>query len=206
MDLDSLKGRFSFISTFISTIFPVVWALILICFSIKKEEYLRKVIIIGIPLFFILFLFTATFWSFLQYHAWENNPISKFLLPPYTPISYFYQYCFLHFFSGFCLALGGAIFTGFLFWIFQKKNYVNSGETLLAVLAVLFSGWPNLIIFLLLTLTLAILYSLLQNYRKRGQKRVFLLYPMLISLISTLLFGNFLINHIGMAALRMPSL
>lgn len=201
MDLSSL---ISWLPTII-TIFAFFWVLILIYFSIKKEEHFRKIIIAGIALFFILFLFKAISQTYLQYCAWENNPISKFLLPPYTPISYFYQYSFLHFFSGFCLTLGGAIFTGFLFWIFQKKNYVNSDETLLAVLAVLFSGWPNLIIFLVVTLILAILYSLLENYIKGVKKRVFLLFPIVISLILTLVFGNFLINHIGMAALRMPT-
>jgi len=193
MDLNFLSREFSLV--YYS--FPFLWSLILIYFSIKKEDYLRKVILIGILLFFVLFLSKAVLETYSQYYIWENNPVSKFLLPPYTPISYFYQYCFLHFFSGFCLTVGGAIFTGLLFWIFQKKNYANSDETLLAILAVLFSGWPNLIIFLVMTLILAILYSLLENYIKGVKKRVFLLFPIIISLILTLVFGNFLINHIG---------
>lgn len=198
MDLGFLNHGFSFITT----IFSFVWILVIIYFSIKKGEYLRKLVIIGISLFFILSLFIAVFWSFLQYYVWENGPIGKNLLPPYAPINYFYQYCFLHFFSGFCLTLGGAIVTGLLFWIFQKKNYVNSEETLLAVMAALFSGWPNLIIFLVMTLILAILYSLLENY-KGVKKRIFLIFPIIISLILTLVFGNYLIDFLGMAALRM---
>jgi hypothetical protein len=201
MDLSTLNRAFSLLSFF----FPFLWFLIIFIFAVKKKEHFRKIIIAGIALFFLIFLSKAVSETYLQYHAWENNPVSKFLLPPYTPIGYFYQYCFLHFFSGFCLTLGGAIFTGLLFWFFQKKNYVNSEEALLAVMAALFSGWPNLIIFLVMTLILAILYSLLENYMKGIKKRVFLLFPIIISLILTLVFGNFLINHIGMAALRMPT-
>lgn len=191
---------------FIDIIFPFVWILAIIYFSIKKEEHFRKLLIIGILLFFILFLLTSISETYLQYSAWKSDPLSRYLLPPYTPLIYFCHYCFIHFFSSFILSITGAILIGFLFWIFQKKNYVNSEETLLAVLAALFSGWPNLIIFLALNLILAILYGLLENYITGRKRRIFLLFPIIISLILTLVFGNFLVEHLGMAALRMPSL
>lgn len=186
-----------------SRIFYLIWILLVLFFRFKKPKYLKKIIITGIVLFSILSFFILISQSFFTYSSWKQGPISKYLIPPYASVSYFFRYCFTNYYSNYLLTIGGAFLFGVLFWIFKKKNRIDSSEMLLAVLGSLFSGWPNLIIFLGITLALAIFYSLIQNYIKREKKRIFLFFPIIIASLITILFGNLIVKCLGISVLRM---
>ena len=199
MDLDFInKGLEAWLK-----IFYLSWILVILFFYFKKSKYIKRIIIIGIFLFFIISLLILIFQSFFTYYSWKASPVGKYLIPPYTPISYFFRYFFTNYYSNYLLTAGGAFFVGVLFFVFKKKNRIDSCEMWLAVLASLFSGWPNLIIFLGIALLLAIFYSLIQNYIKRGEKRIFLFFPIITAFLITILFGDFLAKYLGISVLIM---
>ena len=169
----------------------------------KKPNFLKKAILIGIAFFILLFLGIGIFQSVSTYYIWKADPISKYLIPPVNP-NYFYQYCLFHYFLNFFISLGAAIFLGLIFFILQKKNFVDINGTLLVILAAIIVGSPNFIIFLGLAFLIAIFLDLWQNYKKRVKikRKVSLILPMLISLILTILAGNIIAKYIGLAVLR----
>lgn len=169
----------------------------------KKPKYLKKIIITGIFLFFVLSLVILISQSFSTYFSWKHGPIGKYFIPPYKSIFYFFIYCFTNYYSNFLLTIGGSFSVGLLFWIFKEENRIDSLEMWLAILAAFFSGWPNLIIFLGLILLLAIFYSFIQNYIKREKKRIFLFFPIIIACLITILFGNFMAKYLGISVLKM---
>lgn len=199
MDLDSINKGFE---TGLM-IFSLGWIIVILFFYFKRPKYLKKIIIIGIFLFFVLSLIVLVSQSFFAYSYWKQGPVSKYLIPPSTSISYFLHYCFTHYYLGFLLGMGGAFLTGVLFWIFKKKNRINSSEMWLMILGAFFSGWPDLIIFLGITFVLAIFYSLIQNYNKKEKKRIFLFFPILTASLIAILFGNLIAGYLGISILKM---
>lgn len=170
----------------------VGWALILLLFYFYKRKWFSRAIVLGIVFLLFVAFGRAFQLSVATYFHWKSNPIGKYLLPPHTPISYFSGYCFFHYFLELLLTLGGALFAYFLFWVFQKKDYVDSTERNLAVFGSMVSGYIYFFFFLLGGFLLAILFKLFQNYRKKekGTKITSLVLPLLVSLIITIMYNS----------------
>ncbi|MGC8981413.1 MAG: hypothetical protein ACP5JU_00465 [Minisyncoccia bacterium] len=100
----------------------LITSFILLYFYLKhKKKYIPLTILIFLTIFFIhIFLL-----SYFQYKIWQNNPLSKFLLPPYTPISYFLSYSYHHFYKNFIWRIISGIFILSLI-LFLNKIFKNS--------------------------------------------------------------------------------
>lgn len=184
-------------------IFALLFFLILkkevIFFKIKSVKRL-----IVLQLFF--FAIYSFFLTYLQYFTWKNNEFSKLFLPPYQSISYFIKYSFTHFWLGMILGIISAFLFYFILKIsrkFSKKTHLEtefpSEKT--GLLCMLIVGWPNFIIFVIIVLISAVLFSIYRwvVYKKTD---ISLFLPFMVATVITLIFGNYLINFIHLAVLR----
>lgn len=120
-----------------------------------KTKYL-KLFLITLISFVFLFAFLKTV---VNYFVWLNDPLSKNLLPPYTPISYFLRYSFQHYFFS---AIVTIIFASLIFWLIIKFNkkfeekFFYEEEPYLASIGILLTGWPNCLFYLTLVLFLGV--------------------------------------------------
>lgn len=168
----------------------------------KKPDFLKKAISLGIAFFFLLFLGKGAFQSLSTYYTWKKDPIGKYLVPPQNS-NYFYRYCFFRYFLNLFLSVGLAFLLGSIFFILQKKNFVDINETLLVILGTIVTRFPNFIIFLSLSFLIAIFFGLWQNYKKGINKKVSLGLPLAISLLITISVGNFIGEYIGLTELKL---
>jgi len=137
----------------------VIFLFILIKKFFPPLKSFKKIIII-----FIIFIITqALLISFLNYYTWGKDELAKKLLPPYTPISYFLHYSWLHYFLNPFLSILVAIlvFYGISF-LNRKFNNVlfYDEEPYLASLGILVTNWPNCLIYLCLVLFLGVISHL----------------------------------------------
>lgn len=137
----------------------ILTILILLFWFFKKTilniRILKKLIIFFVVLL-IVFAFLNTIFTF---YLWSKNPLSKNLLPPKTPLSYFLRYSFEHYFFKPIVN----IFFAFLFFkgmIKLNQKYENTffyeEEPYLAFLGILITSWPNCLIYLSLVLFLGV--------------------------------------------------
>ncbi len=106
-----------------------------------------------------LFLGWAFLLSFSNYYLWKHDPLSRNLLPPFSPLSYLLKYSWLHYFASPVAAIvfSLVIFKG-MEWFNKKfqKIFFYDEEPYLASLGILVTGWPNCLIYLCLVLFLGI--------------------------------------------------
>lgn len=158
-----------------------------------------KILRLGIIVFLTIIIGLAAVKTSLQYIVWKYDAAGpgNFFLPPASPISYFWKYSFTHFMIDGVLTLTSAfwIFIVFrLFIWFSQGRWADWNDLKLAVLGVLMTGWPNLILYLIFAFTLALIFGFYLNFKK---KLISLTNPILISIFLTLLFGDYIIKLYG---------
>lgn len=98
---------------------------------------------------------TVVYRAFFQYYVWHTNTATDFLLPPYTPITYFLAYIMRRFVSPYMLSF----FAGILVWIVMRwlnKKYQDrffyEKELVIVPAALFLVGYPGLIVYVLFSL------------------------------------------------------
>ncbi|MBI4993598.1 hypothetical protein HZC33_01390 [Candidatus Wolfebacteria bacterium] len=128
---------------------------------IFKYFYFASIIII----FFILI-----YQSFEQYQLWKSDNLSKYLLPPYVNINYFFKYVGFRFFGPYLISFAASILLLFSLNRLNKKyeeRFFYSEEPQIAALAMFLSGWPGcLFYFIGLILAYLIIHFLVSFYYK----------------------------------------
>ncbi len=127
----------------------IVCLLLIIFLIIKKFNFKFNAIKLSI-LILSLFFLQSIFLSYFQYLAFKEHPISKYLLPPYQPLSYFIFYSLYHYFSDFYFRILGGIINlltvivlNFLF----KKTLFYDDEYRIVFLSSILINFPfNLLI------------------------------------------------------------
>ncbi|MGB9763437.1 MAG: hypothetical protein ACPLW7_05575 [Minisyncoccia bacterium] len=124
----------------------------------NKENQIK--ILKSIFIFLIIFNFFLSFsFSVMNFIVWENDPISKHLLPPFTPILYILSYSWFHYFFAPVVTI---VFALIIFYSIQKLNqkfnniFFYEEESYLAALGILITSWPNCLIYLSLVLFLGV--------------------------------------------------
>lgn len=110
--------------------------------------------------------------SYFQYRAWNENELSRLLLPPHQGMGYFIKYAFFRFWAPYLFSLVLA-----LLFFFGARRYNNlrgnslfyEEEYTIGALALLFSGYPGAVFFLLVFAVLFFLATL-RSFLKRGKK------------------------------------
>ena len=130
--------------------------------EIKKEKFFRRVFYASIFLIFI----SAILISIAQYVVWKNHPVSKFLLPPYQGIGYFFRYSIFWYFAAHIISLlFSAVFIKLAKRYNQKfeEKFFYPEEYYLGALAIFLSSFPGSFIYIIFLFLTSILSSLILN-------------------------------------------
>lgn len=130
------------------------------------KRYGRAVFFAAIVIIFSL----SSYYGFRQYLAWLDDPLGKFLLPPYQGPGYFASYSLIHFFASYLASLGLALLVLGTAVFFNKKAeeaFFEKEEPYLAAVSLFLVGYPGwlvyLIVLILIYLTLHVIYYLLRR-------------------------------------------
>ncbi|OGM91247.1 hypothetical protein A2755_02490 [Candidatus Wolfebacteria bacterium RIFCSPHIGHO2_01_FULL_48_22] len=123
-------------------------------------------------IFVFLFLSVLTY---LQYSGWANSPLTAYLLPPKTSVSYFIQYVFFRIWSSHIMSFGFALLAVYGLRIYNKKKegaLLREHEEWIAGSAILLSGFPGVVLFVPVFFMLFLLTTAVQTLRKGKEYRV----------------------------------
>jgi len=144
--------------------------------KLSSVVFLKKLIFSYILLLILFALGT----SFLNAWLWSQNPVSHYLLPPYTSITYILRYSWQHYFFGpvVTILFAGLTFAGIYFLNKKFENrFFYKEEKYLAALGILATAWPNCLLFLILVLFLGVIFHLFRivfsSFIPKGARDIF---------------------------------
>lgn len=177
----------------------VIFYLILTAGLILFEKKLPNLIKPAVLFLVFLNFGKAVFLVVAQYLIWQKSDISRFLLPPYQPFSYFFNYVSYRFLLPFFFPLGVALAFYFLTKLFNrvfKERLFYPQEPLFIFYGIILVGHPLWILYIFLVIFLAILlylFGLIFKKIKFGE--LFSLSPLwLILAFFILLFQQYLLK------------
>lgn len=131
-------------------------------------RFLRLLFFLSAALIFGLAVFLAVF----QYQIWQQNDLTKFLLPPHRDIGYFFSYAGTRFFAAWLIALLAAVVIPRIAERLNKKygeRFFYEEEFELMRLGIFLTGYPGFLFYLALVLVAALSSSLLHLLRRKGR-------------------------------------
>ncbi len=174
-----------------------------------KEKYSHYLLTLGLTVLSFRIVF-ASLLSIFQYWIWAGDKFaSSFLKTPLTtignpflsnsPLGYYTFYIFERFWFNLLVSLAFALI---FFWFLKtlekyRARFFDDGETRLGGLLAFLVGWPNSIIFILISFVAVVFIS---AYRLIGQKGKLttLGLPFVASACLVLLFGQTIIELLGL--------
>lgn len=150
--------------------------LTIVYFSKINEE--RKIRILKLILAIICFIYLtwSLFLTFLQYKIWQNDALSRYLLPPYQKINYFLSYAYFHFWRDLVYRFLGVILTISFFLLLNfvfKRDIFYKEEKIFVSSILLFYFFPyNLLLIFLafFVLLLLIMVAILKQKKLIHQR------------------------------------
>jgi len=165
----------------------------------KTKSFLK----IAVAALLFLYPLTAFLETYGQYIVWSAGGVGKNFLPPVTPIIYFLQYSFTHFWLGRLIGIALAI----IFYLFSRLLAKRrpwlflEGETELGFACALIAGWPGFVLFLPLIFITAIPWTIFRQLVLK-QERTTLGGAFLLAAGITLVFGGWAIEVLRLGVLR----
>lgn len=148
-------------------------------FSARVSFYALRFTHYGlIPAFLGIFAILS-YWTFVQYRAWAEHPISKHLLPPETPISYFIFYVGSRLVFPAMIALAAGMI---LWYVMRATNrrfggrFFEDEEPILAATAALLVGYPGFLLYIPLVLAAGVVISLAYHLSGRARAPLYFLW------------------------------
>ncbi len=141
-----------------------------------SREAVRRYLKILWLVLFVIVVAVNVYISCEQYKVWENNPLSRGLLPPYAPISYFLSYTFVHFFVFWIVAFLASILIRWLARFLNKKfgdRFFENEEIELIALGTFLSGYPGFLFFWAAILIFGVLFSVVYTIFSKGRLSLF---------------------------------
>lgn len=141
-----------------------------------------------------------------QYLVWASDPSGSAFLPPVQPLTYFLGYVWLRFmipvFISFLIAGVWYLFLNFL-RRYQDRFFEN-GEPELGFVLALLVGWPKFLVFIPIALVCVVLVSVFRMAVLR-EAYTTLGWPLALSAVLNLIYGNSLLVLLGLTSLRVVS-
>lgn len=141
-----------------------------------------------------------------QYLVWASDPSGSAFLPPVQPLTYFLGYVWLRFmipvFISFLIAGVWYLFLNFL-RRYQDRFFEN-GEPELGFVLALLVGWPKFLVFIPIALVCVVLVSVFRMVVLR-EAYTTLGWPLALSAVLNLIYGNSLLVLLGLTSLRVVS-
>lgn len=158
-----------FLNFFIKN-YSLFFALILTLYLILNNKKPLLNWFIALFLFIFFNIVTILLLMKIQYQIWLHHPVSKYLLPPYTNISYFFLYTYHHIYKDFLWSLAGGAFVFLVILItnnlFKKTLYYPEEYIKIPILAV-FLKFPFNFLFFVMGLFLIFLLHLVNLFKNR---------------------------------------
>lgn len=169
-----------------------------------SEEKLLKTdrILFFSSVVFVFLRVIFLFWG--QFKTWQGT----YFLPPYQPISYFFQYSWMHFAKQPVFDLGLGIFFFFLIWLGTKIShgrFFYQEEKYSGGLAILMNSWPvNILVFFIVLLTGILFYLAKLVLRKENRDNFLVSFRYFWPAVglALLLFGDVLVKFLSLGILR----
>lgn len=131
----------------------------------------------------------ALYWTRAQYNAWHNDPVSKFLLPPYRGWGYFAGYVSDRFIGPFILAVIGSIFLMYIARILNRRfgeRFFEAEEPALFGAGAFLSGYPGILFYVPFVLIAGALLTLAYQLGGKGRAPFYFLW-LPVSLLAILI-------------------
>lgn len=147
--------------------------------------------------FFILFgfmAFRAILRAWFQYITWLSGPPGIYFLPPYQPISYFWQYSFTHHLATFLLTIASVLVAAGLFLLFKKwretldRKLWGEGEEYIFFSGAFLLRWPLVIPYIFLGIFFAMIFFLFRIYVLKSQDQAIDVMPFFAGLVLPMLY------------------
>lgn len=199
----------NFISFYFRPILSLLVLLgILVYFLSKKKFPSQKFLFYCLVIFSLILIFRSFLLSFLNWYFWSQKETTRYLLPPYNPISYVLKYSWYHYFFEVIITLVFGWLVFFFIKLFNNKfegSLFYEEEKYLAALGILATGWPNCLIYLFLVLFLGVFFHLIRivfNSLARAPFRLSLLYFWLPCSLIVLFLSGIINQYIGITQLN----
>lgn len=120
----------------------------------------------------VITLAFSIYYSFLQYHAWQANAVTKFFLPPYAKPDYFTSSVGYKFFVPWLIALLFAVVLPRIVEHLNKQygeRFFHDEEIWLMRLGIFLVGYPGFLFYIIFILAFGVLLSLVYSLFSWGR-------------------------------------
>lgn len=184
---------------------PFLWLTAILLYQIKFKSINIKWVKRGVWAVVALFVTWGAYTTIATYNLWKNDPFSKYLLPPYQPVDYFYGYAFSHFWRPNIASLASSlIWAGVLFVLYKysKGRILDKADVVLGLFTVLAAGWPGFIIYLAVFFGLLLARQIINIAVFKKNDSIPITQELIISAIIVMIAGNYLVSRFGLDVLR----
>lgn len=192
-------------SWFVVSIF---WLMIMLISWHRRKEIDQRFVKGGIILVIAIFVLTGYFSTITQYEVWNNDPFSRYFLPPHQSMDYFYQYSFYHFWLPYILDLGISLVWTFCLTLlckYSNKRFLDEKEITLGFFTSIIIGWPRFIIYLFSLFGLLVLKQAFNYYILKKRELIQMSPYMILSTLLVLILTMILNNQLGLENLKIVS-
>lgn len=189
----------------INLLIPLLWLVFILVYWLKKREVKIKWIKSGILAILVLFAVWGIYASWTTYNLWKNDPISRYLLPPYQGFTYIFQYTFYHFWlSGLVNLLVGLFWVIVLFLLsrYSKGRFLDKTDVWLGFFTALVAGWPGFIFYLFAVFGLFLTHQLIANFVYKTSEPIPITPYFVTGALIALILGNYFIQQFGLSVLK----
>ncbi len=117
--------------------------------------------------------------SWRIYQAWKATAFGKLLLPPYAPSGYFIGYAGSRIFMPILTAAAAAFACAYAARALNRhyaERFFEKEEPYFFALAVFCAGYPGFLLFLATFILLALVWSAISHFRRRGRASLYYLW------------------------------
>lgn len=177
--------------------FPLLWLVVILFSWFKTREFNFKLIKYGILIVFALYVLQGSYYTIATYNAWKMDPMSRYLLPPASPINYFAGYAYFNFWRAFAINfLTGIIWAGFLFLIkkYSGERILDKNDVWLGFFTATIVGWPKIFAYFVLAFGLLILKGIINIVILKNKNNLAIASSIAISALVVAGFSNFIMK------------
>ncbi|MER3581582.1 MAG: hypothetical protein C4347_01910 [Patescibacteria group bacterium] len=188
-----IKGSQFDIYFLFSLLFSTISLSLFFIIKEDKREKIFKLILFFLLIFYFLY---SSFLLIIQYYVWKNSPFSKYLLPPYLPITYFLSYSLFMFFRDFFFRIIGLfliiLIANLIIFILKRDPFYEDEKPIIYLCSMLLS-FPYNFFFIFLSFFILLLMGILSWKVKEyiSFRNFWLILINLLLILEPFIFSNF---------------
>ncbi len=193
------------ILNFLNFALPLIWLIAILIYWFRFGEVNIKWIKAAIFSVVVFFAVTGAYSTVATYNLWKIDPLSRYLLPPYSPIGYFYGYAFFHYWQRYGIIIMLSLVWAFTLWAinrYSQGRFLEREDIYLGFFTGMVVGWPNFISFVAIFFGLMIGRQIVNIIIFKKNEAVQVVPYLIIGAIIALFAGSFLINKLSLGVLK----